>query len=216
MKKLKSYDSNNMLLIILLTLTLVCIGINFLPIGSSQAQKMSDTPNELVKQQEQMFWKKSSTSIPADDGNKIVGIRRINLSYKDVDEKGNTFSNEKLIYEVEVFSKVIVPVTNSNQHLLIGDLEIQYAYVTGDRHTIYIHLSPEEFERIKDGAIINLSIFPGKINAEQLKDSYKNGEPKEIVGAKFGRIDKKAADQLSIFNEDVESLNKRLFGVKKD
>jgi hypothetical protein len=211
----------------LFLLSFFMIGVVFL-IGvflsiTLSAQNQADADKERMKQleksvkeQEEMFWKVSPAAIPADEGNKIVAVRRVNLIYDDVDAKGNTFKNRKLMYEVELFSKVIIPVTNSTQYLIIGDIALPEPFITGDRHTIFAHLQQKEFEQLKDGAIISLLISPVQINSETLKQIYKDGEPKEITGAKFGRMDKSAAERFPVIEEDSKTQLSRLSGTKKD
>ena len=188
-----------------------------------QAQNQTDSNNERMKQieksvkeQEEMFFKVSSTTVPVDEGNKIVAVRRINLIFDDVDSKGNTFKNKKLMYEVEVFSKTVIPVTNSIQYLIIGDIALPEPLTSGDRHTVFGYLQAREFEELKDGALVSYMISPVQINAEDLKQFYKNGEPKEIAGAKFGRLEKGMADRFPIIEEDSKTQLLRITRTKKD
>lgn len=222
MKMIKKIISNKLFLLGFLIPGLVfSVGV-FLSI-TMRAQNQADFDKERMKQieksvkeQGEMFWKVSSTAVPADEGNKIVAVRRINLSFDDRDDKGSTFRNKKLMYEIELFSKVIIPVTNSTQYLIIGDIALPEPLITGDRHTIFAYLEAKDFDALKDGAIITYMISPVQINSEALKESYKNGEPKEIAGAKFGRVDKKMAEQFPVIEEDAKTILSRVTQTKNN
>lgn len=214
--------SNRLFLSISLMIGVIfAIGV-FLSV-SMQAQNQTQSDEQRAKQLEeeskeraQMFWKTSSTKIPADEGNKIVAVRRINLTVDDYDAKGNKFKKKKLIYEVELFSRLRIPVTSSMQYLIIGDSIISQVHVNGSSQTIFGHLEQEQFELIKDGAIISYTISPVNLSlqSEIVKESYKNGEPEKVAGAKFGRIDKKAADRFPLIEEDSETLLLRITRTK--
>ncbi len=166
---------------------------------------------EESKEQAQMFWKRSSTKVSSDEGNKIVAVRRINLTFDDYDTKGNKFKKKKLVCEFELFSRVRIPVTNAGQYLIIGDLVVSQVHISGDNHTILGYLEQKQFESLKDGAIISYTIVPASLDvvSEIVKESYKNGEPEQIDGAKFGRIDKKAIEKLPVVEETSEDLSLR-------
>lgn len=199
-------------------LLLCCV---FLPVDLP-AQNQIESGNQRRKQIEnnsrerrRMFWKTSSTNPPADEGNRIVAIRRINLIFDDVDSKGSTFKNKKLLYEVELFSSVKIPATNSTQYLIIGDIVFREPLVTGDRQSIYAYLTKKEFKALKDGALVHYMISPAPINSENIKKAYKNGEPKQIPGAKFGRIQKRAAARTPIIEENGKTQLLRITKTKK-
>ena len=168
-----------------------------------------------IKEQERRFWKITATNPPADAGNRIVAIRRINLIFDDVDSKGSTFKNKNLLYEVELFSSVKIPVTNSTQYLIIGDVVFTEPLVTGSRQTIYAYFPKNEFQALKDGALVHYMVSPARINSENIRESYKNGEPKQVSGAKFGRIRKRAAVRTPIIEEDGKTQLLRVTKTKK-
>lgn len=117
-----------------------------------------------LKEQRQMFGKVSSTEKPADDGNRIVAIRRIKLHFQDVDKNGFEFDNQKDLIEIEVFSILNIPIGNAADYLVIGDMAFESLGMSGDCHSVFVHLTPEEFGKVKDGSIISFVISGGTLN----------------------------------------------------
>lgn len=163
-----------------------------------------------AKDQRQMFWKVSSTKNPSDDGNRIIAVRRIKLQFEDTDPKGKSFTNHKDLVEIEVFSKTEIPVTNAAQYLIIGDKAFPEPARSADLHSVFVHLSPEEFNEIKEGAIVSYMISSALVDKEALRNAYKNGEPGELSGAKFGRLYKTMIEQSSAIEEDVKAQKLRI------
>jgi hypothetical protein len=61
---------------------------------------------------------------------------------------------------------------------------------------VYALMSVQEFERLKDNSLITVNNV--RLSDDLLKELYKNGEPKEVYGAKFGRLDKKMIDKFPV------------------
>ena len=154
------------------------------------------------------FKKSSSAEESVDKGNMIVAIRKVNLIFDDVDEKKATFKNRKTIVEIEVYSKVQIPVTDAVQFAVIGEKIISDPPRSADGHTFFIHLTPEEFAALKDDAIVTYSI--GLTSAPGA--SEKNAKTK--IGAKFGKIDKKLIDRFPVIEEDNQAQMLRMSQTK--
>jgi len=166
-----------------------------------------------TKAQRQLFWKVSSAMDPIDDGNKIIAVRRIVLHFQDVDQKGS-FANKKDLVEIEVFSKILIPVTDAAQYLIIGDRAFPEPPRSSDFHTVFAHLSPKDFSELRDGSIVSYVISAGVLDQTGLINTYKNGEPNDIAGAKFGRLNKSMIDGLPTIEEDSKSQVLRISGMK--
>ena len=167
-----------------------------------------------AKEQRQMFWKVSSVRNPSYDGNRIVAVRRIKLRFEGIDAKGFSFDGRKDLVEIEVFSKTEIPVTNAAQDLVIGDKVIPEPARSGDLHSVFAHMSPEEFNEIKDGSVVSYIISSGGLDEVALKSAYKNGEPGEISGAKFGRLNKSLIEQFPQIEEDAKAQSSRITHTK--
>jgi len=167
-----------------------------------------------TKAQRQLFWKVSSAKDPIDDGNKIIAVRRIVLHFQDVDQKGRSFANKKDLVEIEVFSKILIPVTDAAQYLIIGDRAFPEPPRSSDFHTVFAHLSPKDFSELRDGSIVSYVISAGVLDQTGLINTYKNGEPNDIAGAKFGRLNKSMIDGLPTIEEDSKSQVLRISGIE--
>jgi len=167
-----------------------------------------------TKAQRQLFWKVSSAKDPIDDGNKIIAVRRIVLHFQDVDQKGRSFANKEDLVEIEVFSKILIPVTDAAQYLIIGDRAFPEPPRSSDFHTVFAHLSPKDFSELRDGSIVSYVISAGVLDQTGLINTYKNGEPNDIAGAKFGRLDKSMIDGFPTIEEDRQSHLLRMSGRK--
>lgn len=195
-------------MVLIIGIVCLMIGIMFLIPPKSQTQNVPDEKRPKVIHTEltrrlDWFRKVSSTAKPVDEGNRIVAIRRIKLNFEDLDEKRSWFINQKDLIQIEVFSKVQIPVTNASQYLIIGDRWFEEPSRSSDNRTGSALLTPEEFAEIKDGSIISYVIAPGSFtNDAWLKESYKNGEPKQIPGAKFGRLDKSMIERFPVIEEN--------------
>lgn len=184
---------------------------------SSDSKKMTEIEKE-QKTQGEMFWKTSSIESPVDEGNKIVAIRRINFPFEDLDKNTKLiFTNKKTLVEIELYCSVPVPVSNiGRDYAFIGGKVFEAPLIGANRRHIFIRMELKEFDELKDGASVYFSSLPRKaVNEELIKESFKNGEPREITGAKFGRLDKKMIDQFSIVEEDNETMRVRVHKLDK-
>lgn len=156
--------------------------------------KNTNAENMTLAEKISWFQRWSSTKDIKDEGNEIIAVRRINLIVESI--AGREVVNQKVPrVELELYSSIIPPVTNSGHFVRIGDMEFApfNRACGGNSHCIIVELSPEQFEALSDNALISYRIG-NSINPKILKESYKNGEPSEIMGVKFGRLNKKAID----------------------
>ncbi len=173
----------------LILITAICIQFALCQQISAQKNALQD--------QLSFFGKSSSTKINKDEDKDIVAIRHLNLIVNDIDNQGYSIKRKIPYVEIELFTKVSPPTTNSTHLVQIGDQEF---YPTGkgcgEKYgCIMVVITPEQFKDIKDNALVTYRIgSPG--NAKLLKEVYKNGEPAQIGGAKFGRIKKSMIDKF--------------------
>jgi hypothetical protein len=143
------------------------------------------------------FRRLSSTKIDTDKENKISAVRRMNMLVDDIDSNGNLVKRKIQMIEIELFSKIMPPVTNAAHFVRIGERE----FVPSNRgcelikNCIMVELYPKEFEQLENNSLITYRIG-SPISSKTLKELYKDGEPKEVVGAKFGRLDKTMIDKF--------------------
>jgi hypothetical protein len=149
------------------------------------------------------FQRWSSTENIIDKGNEIKAVRRINLIVETIDSNGKASKQKVSRVELELYSKIAPPVTDSGHFVRIGDAEFApfNRACSIDSHCIIVEISPEQFEALSDNALISYRIG-NSISPKILKESYKGGEPSEIIGAKFGRLNKKAIDEFPTLEQN--------------
>jgi hypothetical protein len=160
----------------------------------AQTQKETNARVELTMPQDNgIFGKVSSTENDADEEFRIVSVRRMYVLYNSFDSGSK---KRKDYIEIELYLKVLPSATNLPDIIQIGDKTFPITEGCGNkRNCLQVTLSPEEFESLRDNSI--LTLYKGlRGNPNMLKEMYKNGEPKTVNGAKFGRLNKKAADKL--------------------
>lgn len=196
------------------SLLLIAIVILATAASSANAQSQTKTQSQryerIMREEREIaaaFSKTSSTAIPVDEGNRIVAVRRITLIF---DRQGET--EKQNLVEVELYSEYRLPVSNANLDYVFFGEKVFILFVAGDRQRIFVWMKPAEFEEIKDNALV--TVMPLPISLESLRnmivETYKNGEPKEVSGAKFGRLTKAMIDKFPPLEENSESSLKRI------
>jgi hypothetical protein len=151
-----------------------------------------------------IFYRTSTTEVETDEGNKIVAVRKISIIVDATDSEGNLIKRKIPMVEIELSGKVSPPISNLINIVRIGDKEVFPANKACGTNSkcVSVELYQKEFEQLPDNALITYRIgYP--IPSKTLKEMYKNGEPKEVEGAKFGRLDKKMIEKF----ETVERNN---------
>lgn len=138
---------------------------------------------------------------------RVAEIRRVTETQERYRKERGAFTEKKELVEIELVSDYFIPVTNFGNHVQIGDNAF-VLFIGG-----IIIMKKEEFDELKDGALIVLSIGPAPTQ-EMMKEFYKNGEPEKIHGAKFGRLDKSMIDKSPAITEDYRDKWKRLSKIK--
>jgi hypothetical protein len=144
-----------------------------------------------------IFYRTSTTEVDTDEGNNIVAVRKLNVIVDATDSEGNLIKRKIPMVEIELSISVSPPISNLMSIVRIGDKEVlpaNRACATNSK-CVSVELYQKEFEQLPDNALITYRIgFP--IPSKTLKEVYKTGEPKEVVGAKFGRLDKSMIDKF--------------------
>ncbi len=163
----------------------------------AQKENMQTRSNQDSDKFDGGFRRLSSTETDRDKGNKIVAVRRINVIVEDTDSDGNFVNRGIAMVEIELYSNVAPPITNAAHIVRIGDKEFVPGNIacSGNRSCVSVEISEKEFDELQDGGLITYRIG-SPISPKVLKELYKDGEPKEVVGAKFGRLDKKMIDKF--------------------
>lgn len=130
----------------------------------------------------------SSTDPENDEGFGIVAVRRtfvmVNGAYDDV-------KTRKDFVEIELYAAVLPEITDMPDIVQIGDSSFVPSEMPckDNDHCIKVTITPAEFDQLRDKSLI--TIYKGRpVNPEVLKELFKAGEPKQVRGAKFGRLDK--------------------------
>lgn len=208
--------TNKLRNIILGIFTVILTGILVIFTQNTKNQTLPDSKetDEIIRKQKEsyeMFHKTSSTAVPVDAGNSITAIRRIVVVYEEADQK-----KKMDLVEIELLTKWSIPISDANtEFVFIGEKVFMSPIISGGK--IFVRMKPEEFNEIKDNALVHLATMPPLLEKLQasLTTVYKDGEPKEVTGAKFGRINKRIIYQFPVIEEDLESLNKRISEVKQ-
>jgi hypothetical protein len=159
----------------------------------SQTAEQKPTLNQLYGE----FTQLSSSEISADEGNKIVAVRRINMVIEDTNSDGYLIKRKIPMVEIELYIAVSPPISNLMNIVRIGDKEVLPTNMACGTNSkcVSVELYQKEYEQLPDNALIIYRIgLP--IPSKTLKEMYKTGEPKEVVGAKFGRLDKSMIDKF--------------------
>jgi hypothetical protein len=159
--------------------------------------KNTVTENITLADKISWFRRWSSTKDVKDDGNEIKAVRRINLIVETIGSDGKVIKQKVSRVELELYSRIAPPVTNSGHFVRIGNMEFApfNRACSLNSHCIIVEITPEQFETLSDNALISYRIG-NSINPKVLKESYKDGEPSQIIGAKFGRLNKKAIEEF--------------------
>jgi hypothetical protein len=200
---------------VLISLTLILV--SFLIVFAQKAQNQNNTDSKVTDEikrrmieSSKMFSKTSSTDVSIDEGNKIFAIRRIISIYEEADKK-----KKMNLVEIELHTKWDIPVSDAYMDFVFVGDKVFIPIVSG--RTILVRIKLEEFDEIKDNAIVHFVPMPSFLKQvrEDASKVYKNGEPKEVQGAKFGRINKNMINQFPLIEEDLASFNKRLEEISK-
>ena len=158
----------------------------------------------------------SLTRVAQDEGYSIVAIRRVKHTYRRI---FNHIATDKIVMEVAIELLALkIPFQGcatdfcSSEYFIIGD-EVFNDFQTcssGKEHCIELFLEPEQFEQVRNKSIVSFYKHPYLISPsdiEALKEMYKNGEPKEVLGIKFGRLHKKMIKQFPMVEMPVVTLH---------
>lgn len=201
---------------VLLIGAVLVIGTFIAVAQQSQSQTATDEKRmedieKMQKEQVQMFWKVSTSDNPTDIGNRIVAVRRVVRIVDDYNNQQGMFKNKIQMVEIELYSKVLIPVTNESQFAQIGE-KILTPHRSADAHSLFILLEKKDFDELEDGEIISYTI--GNPNNLVPRKTSVAGEPFNIIGAKFGKLDKKMIDRFPAIEEDAKETIKRQSGTK--
>lgn len=182
----------------LLSLIVVTVG-TLLILAQQKQSKIGNNSNKSMQPLEdtELFYRTSTTEVDTDEGNKITAVRRINMIVDDTDSEGNLIKRQIPMIEIELYSKVAPPVSNLINIVRVGDKDMfpSNRACGVNPNCVSVELYPKEFEELPDNALITYRIgYP--VSPKNLKELYKDGEPKEVVGVKFGRLDKSRIDKF--------------------
>jgi hypothetical protein len=148
-------------------------------------------PEMTLTQQLGHFRKTSATADPGDPGNRIEAIRRLTLLVEDINSNQDRITRRIPRVEIELFSAIAPPPVNSHYIVRIGNKEF-YPGGRGcrsDRHCTMVVMSPEEFASLSNGALISMR-NGRRASPDDLSRLFEEGEPANVIGSKFGRLDK--------------------------
>ena len=160
--------------------------------SKQSTQDQEQKAREIISRQG-VFMSSSSTEKEADEGFRIVAVRRI---YIMVNDGVTDQPKRKDMVEIELYAEVLPMATALGDHIQIGTKVFPpYFPCINNDQCVKVVMAPEQFEELKDNSIITM--YKGMpMSPEMLKELYKDGEPKEVFGAKFGRLDKTMIDQF--------------------
>jgi hypothetical protein len=168
---------------------------------SKESKPIQQTPNS-QENSLTFFSKMSSIKEPADLGFNIQEVRRINV-WTDAPRDNNSLNRMKselvkIVLEVKFQPYNGMNNTDSLFMVQIGDRNFEYSHDTTSNkmNLLYVLISAKEFQELKDNSFVTLAVT--SFQPLDLKNLYKNGEPKEVYGAKFGRLDKKMIDKFPV------------------
>ncbi|MEP6923215.1 MAG: hypothetical protein ABI954_02010, partial [Pyrinomonadaceae bacterium] len=174
-------------------------------VQSPQKNQLSDQEKQkqqLITQDPAM--RLSLTIVDQDEGYSITTIKRVKHTYRRF---LNNVATDNIMMEVVIELHTprkleIVDSTNAppSKFFLIGDKVIDEIdnCPSDEQHCFNLFLKPEQFEQLKDNSIISFckKYNVSSLDLEALKEMYKDGEPREVLGIKFGRLNKKLINQF--------------------
>jgi hypothetical protein len=167
--------------------------------NTDSEKRMAEILNEQA-----IFSKLSSVKTEMDEGYCVIAIRKVIVWLNSPDDDSPSSRIKKELVQIELQAKGLpAPRDFGNNEIQIGD-QLFDSYKDDCKNKadcLMVSMSVKEFDDLKDNSLISLSNI--YIDSKRLKDSYKNGEPKEIFGVKFGRLDKKM-----IYKFPVVEINK--------
>jgi hypothetical protein len=161
---------------------------------SEKQKRMFDVLSEQA-----IFSRLSSVKVETDDGFCILAVRKMIIWINSPTDDSPSARIKKEMVQIELQAKRMPMARNlGNNRIQIGDkLFNLYRDTCIDKsECVIVAISVSEFNDLKDNSLVTLS--NGNMDANMLKELYKNGEPEEVYGAKFGRLDKKMIDKFSI------------------
>ena len=156
----------------------------------SQAKTKMEALNE-----QGIFGKVSSTETEADEGFRIVAVRKVYVMLNSPYDDEPSNQTRKDYIEIELFAKILPAATNMPDIVQIGDriFSPEELPCRNNKNCIKVVMTPKDFDNLKDNSLVTL--YKGMpVAPDVLKELYKNGEPKQVVGAKFGRLSKKSIE----------------------
>lgn len=205
-----------LMLPVILILTVSSIGVIIVMAQkeNGSSKKSDSTSNikaeDMLWTNEALFSQVSKVKESKNESNRIVAVRRIFQVNDEFDKKRGYFKNKIQMVEIELYSKHAPQPTNAlNVIVQLGDFMDYVRGTSGDGHTLFIVLKHEDFAGLIDGSIVTCFLSPGIISREKLREQYKNGEPAEVIGEKYGRLDKKMLDRFPVIEEDFITGNER-------
>ena len=155
-------------------------------------QEQEQKAREIISRQG-VFMSSSSTEKEADEGFRIVAVRRVFYLVKDAyDQK-----LRKDMVEIELYAEVLPMATALGDYVQIGAKVFPPSEMPcrDNENCIRVAMTPKQFDELKNNSLVTM--FKGLPKSpEVLEDLYRDGEPAEIPGVRFGRLDKTMIDQF--------------------
>ena len=177
------------------------LGVGALVVWAQKEKQIRPQDKTKMEFQEDqgIFRRISSTETDADEGFSIAAIRRVNVRINSAYDEEPENQTIKQLVEIELFAKFLPSGTNMPDVVQIGDRTFPpfWGYCENNANCVKVIMSADDFDKLKDNSLVTL--YKGMpMNSDVLKELYKNGEPKEVVGAKFGRLNKKKIDEFPV------------------
>ncbi|HMO81842.1 MAG TPA: hypothetical protein PKD24_13715 [Pyrinomonadaceae bacterium] len=196
----------------------VCIGLCLLwgtgAISLSAQSDAQQKPKQPTQDSEQkameiiskqgIFRSTSSTEAEADEGFRIVAVRRIYIMVNDAFRQQQ---RRKDMVEIELYAEVLPLATALGDYVQIGAKVFPPSEMPcrDNENCIRVAMAPKQFDELKNNSLVTM--FKGLPKSpEVLEELYKDGEPKTVYGVKFGRLDKTMVDKFPTLDRSWSPL----------